>query len=429
MIQVQGIPHGAPVSSLFAVQETPSAGRAVFATSDIVKGTPLWIADTPSANVILREYRRELCAYCFTYNRGREWKIRDNSVGFAFCSVSCQQQWMDALGEEGVQAWKAVEKLNKGCSREREMVDAISAIPTEDDIKAAWSAASAATLLILAARTSNPPPNKPARRALATTIQALAVPDVLSMLLSGILARSRDPHTWTSVLALWPNNRPYKSANDLKEHVGSLLQLVAVLPPSLLPFATPETCYMLATRDSMNSFGIRSLDDEGAEFFGYGVWTSASYFNHSCSPNVEKKRVGRAWHFTACRDVRKGEELCITYLSGEERALNTDARRKLLADSWGFNGRDDTIAGAKIQPLDSPTKSNVGHDFSDRGAAGTNHSIDQTRIDPLGGHGAKLAPLEGDKYGHTIAKSSGLDDEAVDGSRIKPLGEVREQMQ
>ncbi|KKY25819.1 hypothetical protein UCDDS831_g01912 [Diplodia seriata] len=115
-------------------------------------------------------------------------------------------------------------------------------------------------------------------------------------------------------------------------------------------------------------------------------------------------------------------------------------------------GRDDTIAGAKIQPLDSPTKSNVGHDFSDRGAAGTNHSIDQTRIDPLGGHGqyqhpaphansqgvvgrddafagAKLAPLEGDKYGHTIAKSSGLDDEAVDGSRIKPLGEVREQMQ
>ncbi|KAL1652085.1 hypothetical protein SLS58_000209 [Diplodia intermedia] len=203
---------------------------------------------------------------------------------------------------------------------------------------------------------------------------------------------------------------------------------------------------MLATRDSMNSFGIRSLDDEGAEFFGYGVWTSASYFNHSCSPNVEKKRVGRAWHFTACRDVRKGEELCITYLSGEERALNTDARRKLLANSWGFNGRDDTIAGAKIQPLDSPTKSNVGHDLSDRGAAGTNHSIDQTRIDPLGGHaphansqgvvgrddvfaGAKLAPLEGDKYGHTIAKSSGLDDEAVDGSRINPLGEVREQMQ
>lgn len=121
---VEGIPHGAPVSPVFAVQETPSAGRAVFATSDIAKGTPLWVADTPSANVILREYRRELCARCFTYNRGREWKIRDNSVGFAFCSISCQQEWTDTLGQEGVQAWKEVEKLNKGCSREREMVDA-----------------------------------------------------------------------------------------------------------------------------------------------------------------------------------------------------------------------------------------------------------------------------------------------------------------
>ncbi|KAF9635575.1 hypothetical protein BFW01_g6470 [Lasiodiplodia theobromae] len=333
---VEGIPHGAPVSPVFAVQETPSAGRAVFATSDIAKGTPLWVADTPSANVILREYRRELCAQCFTYNRGREWKIRDNSVGFAFCSISCQQEWTDTLGQEGVQAWKEVEKLNKGCSREREMVDAISSIPTEDDIKLAWNVASAMTPLILAARSSIPRPNKPARRALAFALQAPVVPDVLSMLLSGILARSRDPDAWASILALWPNHQPYKSADDLKEHVSSFLQLVAVLPPTLLPFATAETCHMLATRDSMNSFGIRSLDDDGAEFFGYGVWTSASYFNHSCSPNVEKKRVGLAWHFTAGRDICKGEELCITYLSGEERALNTDARRRLLMNSWGF---------------------------------------------------------------------------------------------
>lgn len=156
------------------------------------------------------------------------------------------------------------------------------------------------------------------------------------MLLSGILVRSRDCDMWASILALWPNQKPYKSADDLGEHVRSLLHLVAVLPPSLLPYATPETCYNLATRDSMNSFGIRSLDDDGAEFFGYGVWTSASYFNHSCSPNVEKKRDGRAWRFTAGRDVRKGEELCITYLSGEERALDTDSRRKLLRNSWGF---------------------------------------------------------------------------------------------
>ncbi|GME22559.1 set domain-containing protein [Neofusicoccum parvum] len=271
------------------------------------------------------------------------------------------------------------------------------------------------------------------------------------MLLSGILVRSRDPETWASILALWPNQEPYKSVDDLSEHARSLLHLVAVIPPSLLPFATPETCLTLATRDSMNSFGIRSLDDDGAEFFGYGIWASASYFNHSCSPNIEKRREGRAWRFTAGRDIRQGEELCITYLSGEERALDTDSRRKRLRNSWGFTGRDETISGAKIQPLDSETKHNVEHDLSSRGAAGTDHSIDHARIEPLGGHGqfqhpaphansqgvvgrdeafagAKIAPLDG-KEGPTAGKSTGLDDEAVDGSRIAPLGEVREQMQ
>ncbi|KAB2574545.1 hypothetical protein DIS24_g113 [Lasiodiplodia hormozganensis] len=114
-------------------------------------------------------------------------------------------------------------------------------------------------------------------------------------------------------------------------------------------------------------------------------------------------------------------------------------------------GRDDTIAGAKIEPLESPIKSNVAHELTDRGAVGTNHSIDRARIDPLGGHGqyqhpaphansqgvvgrddvlagAKVAPLEG-KHGETIAKTAGLDDEAVDAARIAPMGEVREQMQ
>ncbi|KAL1636279.1 hypothetical protein SLS56_001259 [Neofusicoccum ribis] len=147
-------------------------------------------------------------------------------------------------------------------------------------------------------------------------------------------------------------------------------------------------------------------------------------------------------------------------------------------------GRDETISGAKIQPLDSETKHNVEHDLSSRGAAGTDHNIDHARIEPLGGHGkqaatapaeltagaapetshlihvqeadkrtkgqfqhpaphansqevvgrdeafagAKIAPLDG-KEGPTAGKSTGLDDEAVDGSRIAPLGEVREQMQ
>ncbi len=45
------------------------------------------------------------------------------------------------------------------------------------------------------------------------------------------------------------------------------------------------------------------------------------------------------------------------------------------------------ISGTKIEPLDSPLKTNTPLDMSARGATGTNRTIDQARIDPLGGAG------------------------------------------
>ncbi|KAJ9621988.1 hypothetical protein H2203_006869 [Taxawa tesnikishii (nom. ined.)] len=118
--------------------------------------------------------------------------------------------------------------------------------------------------------------------------------------------------------------------------------------------------------------------------------------------------------------------------------------------STGTSGSDEKISGAKIQPLDSETKYNTAHDQSSRGAAGTDRSIDQTRIDPIGGagqfqhpaphadsqgvvgrdeaiQGAKIEPLEGNPTKGT-AKSTGLDDEQIDSARIQPGGEVREEL-
>ncbi|KAJ9636273.1 hypothetical protein H2199_007948 [Coniosporium tulheliwenetii] len=113
----------------------------------------------------------------------------------------------------------------------------------------------------------------------------------------------------------------------------------------------------------------------------------------------------------------------------------------------GVTGSDEMISGAKIQPLDSETKANVPLDTSSRGSAGTDRTIDQARIDPLGGagqyqnplphadsqgvvgrdetiQGTKIEPLEG-KKDEAQGKGPGLDDENVDASRIDPLGEVR----
>ena len=70
----------------------------------------------------------------------------------------------------------------------------------------------------------------------------------------------------------------------LKAHVCSYLQLLALVPTPMLPSVTATVCRQIMARDSNNSFGIRSLEDDGSEFFGWGVWPEASFFNHSCQP-------------------------------------------------------------------------------------------------------------------------------------------------
>jgi len=93
----------------------------------------------------------------------------------------------------------------------------------------------------------------------------------------------------------------------------------------------------LATRDAQNAFGLRSLDDGGDEIFGFGDWPSASYWNHDCTPNVRKKRTGRTWQFYAQRDIKAEEQLCITYLGGDEQDMNVIQRRERLRNDWGFH--------------------------------------------------------------------------------------------
>ncbi|KIV79581.1 hypothetical protein PV11_07132 [Exophiala sideris] len=118
--------------------------------------------------------------------------------------------------------------------------------------------------------------------------------------------------------------------------------------------------------------------------------------------------------------------------------------------SSGTSVTDEKISASKIEPLSSEVKTNTPHDQGSRGVAGTDHSIDASRIEPLGGaghykhpaphadshgvvgrdetiQGAKLEPLEG-KGSEPTSKSTGLDDEEVDASRINPLGEVREEL-
>lgn len=342
------LPAGAPTSALFEVRHTPTAGRAVFANQDINADTLIWRSNDLALSVLLRDYRREVCGQCFGYDRGRDLDVRDKAVGFAFCSKDCQDIWRKGNGEVGVQAWTAVEKLVKGRSKEdNEMVDADLLRPNAEEITRVWEGVAAQAALIRIARQGEETRQdserevvqvtKQHKRALQKALQQQISPDVMSFCVSGIVWRHHHPENWNQVLALATDDTPYHSTDDLGAFTRTYLHLLAVLPISLLTLVTSETIFLLSSRDSHNAFGVRSLEDDGSEFFGYGCWPAASYFNHSCSPSIEKQREGRAWTFRAGRDIRKGDELCITYLSGEERKLGREQRMQTLKKSWGFD--------------------------------------------------------------------------------------------
>jgi len=58
-----------------------------------------------------------------------------------------------------------------------------------------------------------------------------------------------------------------------------------------------------------------------------------SYFNHDCSPNLNKRRDKRGLSFYTLRDVHPGEELCIAYI--DETASLTERLESLQKD-WFF---------------------------------------------------------------------------------------------
>jgi SET and MYND domain-containing protein len=335
-----------PSSELYTVQETPTAGRGVFAAKAIPAGAPIIKTDVLPAYVVYREYKREICAHCFAYDHSRPFKLKVSETGHSFCSKDCLRAWKANEGAEGLEAWATVETFvrsksaSSNGSMEGNVYDTLpdegAVRPSEEEVRKAWGDAEHTAELIRKAREGSK--LKVHRKALQSTMSLQMYPDTLAFLLSGILTLSREKNSrdWASVLELVADATPYTSPQDLAKNIRSYLHLLSVLPTALLPHVTPETCFTLVSRDSHNSFGIRSLDDNGSEMFGFGIWPIASYFNHSCEPNVGKKRVGRGWEFWAAWDIEEGEELCISYMGGEECELNLGERRRRSEEVWGF---------------------------------------------------------------------------------------------
>ncbi|KAJ4386121.1 Histone-lysine N-methyltransferase set-6 [Gnomoniopsis smithogilvyi] len=327
-------------SRLFTVKETPGAGRGAFAAQTIPAGTIIHTATDLTVHVLLREYRGEVCWECFTYDRGKKLPVRDTLHGFTFCSDSCAATSAQRYDEVSLQAWAVLEATLRSKTKTEEIqVDDLTK-PDAAVVEAAWAIAEKTASSIVEARRNGTGATKAVRRVIQQALSNVPtlILDTLHFQLHAIIVRYQYPEQWTSMLLLESDACPYTSAQELAGHISAFHYLAASLPVELLPFVTTDTLRTVKMREVHNSFGIRSLEDEGSEFFGYGVWPSASYFNHGCEPNVLKQRVGRTWVFKAEREIREGEELNISYLGapGEEKTLTTRERRNRLEKTWGF---------------------------------------------------------------------------------------------
>lgn len=324
-----------PRSDLFSIREVPGAGRGVFATRDIANGTEVHVANDLSAHVLFREYRNEVCWQCFLYDRGRKLPVRDSDHGLSFCSEDCQAEWKGRYSPGCLQAWRELEmQVKKSGTNSDEFAAAVA--PTRSEVATKWSMAELSVKRIRGAPSQRHSKQELSRLLAASIKEGWFSADVVSFQINAVLAQRIDPEQWEAILALEGETHPYRSTVDLERHIASFYFLALVLPDELARIASAEMLSTIKRQEVRNSFGIRSLDDEGSEFFGWGVWPSASYFNHNCDPNTDKERVRRTWVFRAKRDIAVGEEICISYL-GKDMSILREERNALLKKTWGFD--------------------------------------------------------------------------------------------
>ena len=329
-----------PSSDHFSVRAIPSSGRGVIASRSIPAGTVVLNSDAPAAHVIFRQYRKEVCAHCFEYDRGRTLPVRDNDTGKVYCTERCRERWLQGQGPLGVAAWQALHKFVQARGKALSNTDTIMATtakPELDAINAAWREAESHAQLHSPKSSTSSKGNKKHQASANQSYMRQLDPDILGLFLSGILFYHNHSETWQDdVCSLAIDEQPYKSTEDLEAHCNSFVQLRTMLPVELLPSCASTVCQTLVDGGSHNAFGIRAGSEDGEEYMGYALYPSASYFNHSCDPNLMKRRLGSTWEFMAARDIRDGEECCITYLGGDEKELSVVRRRSRLKEVWGF---------------------------------------------------------------------------------------------
>lgn len=345
------------ISPHFDVKKTIYGGRGCFARSDIAKGTVIHVAKHPVGSSVARVFRKEVCTGCFAYHDGKTLKHRLHDKLY-FCSAECVEQFVKT-DPNGIltSTLIRVETLFRQCRGEG---DQNTAPESDDQMAAVW-----ADVEQWDAQFERMKPSKRAMirplideddycelRYVLSVFHTMHQVDANGESLGDQLRHMsldrtymEDMHESTAMALETRLFHLLQSSEQQKveryaylavtyANIYKFIRLVAA--PEYLPYITIQNVRDIIGRNLTNAFGIWSLLDnpeEEREYFGFGVYPSASFFNHSCRPNVTKTRRGGAYEYHVNQDIDKGVELCISY--GIRTCDTVDQRRAALVE-WFF---------------------------------------------------------------------------------------------
>lgn len=277
-------------SPYLILRETIHGGRSIFAQSAIPAGTIVHTSASPYASVIYREFRKEVCAWCFAYDGRKGWKISDEDMGGQrFCSETCKASWtLDDQRANAIQ--QRVRKALDGAARRLQKLK--QPPPLDDPL----TMVSHDTTLALALESFDAVWSKVESQdfvGVDTFLEGLEL-DMARFVASALAQHhiySSSSDSDDPVLSLQANElhhiteRPYILPTHIR--IYRFLRSALSSIPEMKTYFGGADGYLnwvraILNRDVGNSFGIWEEVDEGdRDMFGWGVWVDASFFNHS----------------------------------------------------------------------------------------------------------------------------------------------------
>lgn len=324
------------ISQFFDVKRTVYGGRGCFASSLIPKGTVILESKRPVGSSVAKVFKKEVCLWCFAYQDGRTLKHRLQNKLY-FCSERCLSEFQE--GDDNGMLTKALISFENAFAK-NECDFAETEVPevTKDPATAIaqiWKDTEDWDLKIAKMK-----PTKRARFLPKLTkddyAEARYTISIIHSMFQGQKSQvSNELELFETLESSEPQKvEKYPYLTTAYSNIFKFLRLTC--PEEFQQFITPQNVRDIIGRNLTNAFGIWSpttQDDEEREYLGFGVYPSASFFNHSCSFNVKKQRNGSTYTFMTTEDIEPGTELCISYgISGDESLES----RETTLEEWFF---------------------------------------------------------------------------------------------